>query len=85
MKLIQRYRVLEASSMEDLPRKVNGLIENGWQPYGPLVFASLGNDSFWAQPMVKYRDASPEAAGATIGDDPALAAALDELIEGRAR
>lgn len=49
------------SRLED---EVNRLIEEGWQPYGPLVTSSNGDVTIFAQPMVQT---TPDEAGVGQG------------------
>jgi len=42
-----KYRIAEANSAHDLQKKVQQLIEQGWEPLGGLSVATYGAGMWW--------------------------------------
>ena len=58
--LIGEYRVAEAFSGGDLAREVNDLIQDGWQPFGPMIATPTPADGVeLLQPMVRTQLRKP--------------------------
>lgn len=56
MQKIVKYSILMDWDSSRLADSVNGMIAEGWQPFGNAV--PVGEKWVW-QPMVKYEDATP--------------------------
>jgi hypothetical protein len=50
---IKEYQLVESGTIENVEKKVNELIQKGWQPLGGV---SISGDKDIVQPMVKYQD-----------------------------
>jgi hypothetical protein len=55
------YRILEASGVTELERKVNDHIESGWSPHGGLCSAATHNNYFQAMTREKKQVKSRKA------------------------
>ncbi len=53
---ITEYKVLHASDAESLTKKVNGLIPDGWQPFGHPGYIHNGRATKFIQAMTKDKD-----------------------------
>ena len=51
MTLIADYKIIEHHHAEEVARRVQLALKEGWQPYGPLVASERGV----YQPMVKHK------------------------------
>lgn len=50
--MIISYRVVTATSLEELEDEVNGLIKYNWQPYGDVQ----DNEYHWVQALVLHEN-----------------------------
>jgi hypothetical protein len=50
---IKEYQLVESGTIENVEKKVNELIQKGWQPLGGV---SISGDNDIVQSMVKYQD-----------------------------
>ncbi len=58
--MITGYKICQAASSSLLEDKVNEAIQQGWQPYGPLVI-NLDVIDEYIQPMVQRRTSDIDA------------------------
>ena len=56
MKKIIEYDILSSGTPNQLILKVNGAINFGWQPYGPMSVPVGPNLSAYHQAMVRYEE-----------------------------
>lgn len=54
-RVIVAYDIMSAERLHELNVGVNEAIGRGWQPHGPLVVEDTGSDTFFIQPLVKYK------------------------------
>lgn len=60
MRFITNYKILADTRADVLENAVNVEIQNGWQPYGPLISDSDTLNTSLIQPMVKYAEEIPD-------------------------
>ena len=49
---MKEYRVVQACTIWELIRAVNEVIQSGWEPLGPPIYAQTG-EFVWHQAMVR--------------------------------
>jgi hypothetical protein len=61
---IEKYKLVQTSDSEQLGKKINSLLENGWQPYGfPYCIQSTAYYTH-CQAVVKYETSYSPSTGA---------------------
>ena len=61
--MIHQYQTVVETRAHALDNRVQELILDGWQPYGPQHFVNLSDGRSFAQPMVKYTKAKEQLNG----------------------
>ena len=56
MRKISNYTILKADSIIELAKKVNFLIETGYEPIGGVTIDSLSNREHYIQAVVKVQE-----------------------------
>ena len=54
MNNIELYDAVEAEDIKSLANTVNHKIQQGWQPFGPVVTYAYNERPWLVQPLVKY-------------------------------
>lgn len=60
MRKISNYTILKADSIIELAKKVNFLIETGYEPIGGIIIDSLSNRECYIQAVVKVQERATE-------------------------
>lgn len=60
MRKISNYTILKADSIIELAKKVNFLIETGYEPIGGIVIDSLSDRERYIQAVVKVQERTTE-------------------------
>jgi len=56
MRKISNYTILKADSTLELAKKVNFLIETGYEPIGGVIIDSLSNKECYIQAVVRVQE-----------------------------
>lgn len=60
MRKISNYTILKADSIIELAKKVNFLIETGYEPIGGIIIDSLSDRECYIQAVVKVQERTTE-------------------------
>lgn len=60
MRKISNYTILKADSIIELAKKVNFLIETGYEPIGGIIIDSLSDRERYIQAVVKVQERTTE-------------------------